>query len=186
MEFGRLKLHMIIGFRSFYLIYMYKRIFLISLSYLFLSCDCQIGVQGQVLSANTGKPIKGAKVEIIDRDLVSTTSVDGYFALGEMTGFCYSPTLRVTYKNHKPFEIELNSESDNRIFKVKEKSEYIDLDKPFYPNPENKKTSISSIPIEKYSRNFKIKNDSLFIYLDNNNSKREIDSIKKILVSRYQ
>jgi len=165
---------------------MNKRIILVILSYLVISCDCEIGIQGQVLSSNTGKPIKGAKVEIINRDLVSTTSLGGHFALGEMTGFCYLPTLRVTYENHKPFEIELNSDSDNRIFKVREESEYIDLDKPFYPNPENKKTSISSIPIEKYSRNFKIKNDSLFIYLDNNNSKREIDSIKKILVSRYQ
>jgi len=143
---------------------MNKRIILILISYLIISCDCEIGIQGQVLSSNTGKPIEDAKIEIIDKQLVSSTDQNGYFALGEMTGFCYSPRVRVTYKNHKPFELELNSNSDNRIFKVKEESEYIDLDKPYYPNSENKKTSISTIPIEKYSRNFKIKNDSVYIY----------------------
>ncbi|WP_298248427.1 hypothetical protein [uncultured Christiangramia sp.] len=165
---------------------MNKRIILVLISYLFIACDCEVGIQGQILSSNTGKPIEDARIEIIDKELVSSTDENGYFSLGEMTGFCYSPRVRVTYKNHKPFELELKLNSDNRIFKVKEESEYIDLDKPFYPNSENKKTSIGVIPIEKYSRNFKIQNDSVFIYLDKKDLKREIDSIKKILSSRFQ
>ncbi|WP_298248331.1 hypothetical protein [uncultured Christiangramia sp.] len=165
---------------------MYKRVILISILFLLFSCDCQIGIQGQILSANTNKPIHGAKIEMIDREIISFSNRDGFFGIGEMTGFCYNPKIRVTYKNYKPFEIELSSDLNETIFKIKEESEYIDLDKPYYPNPENKRTSIGAIPIENYSRNFKVINDSLFIYLDKENLNGEIDSIKQILSKRYQ
>lgn len=165
---------------------MHKRFILILLLYPFFSCDCQIGVQGQILSANTKKPIQGAKIEMIDREIISFSDKDGFFAIGEMTGFCYTPILRVTYEDYKPFEIELASDSNKRIFKIREESEDIDLEEPFHPNPENKRTFIRTIPIEIYSRNFKIINDSVFIYLDKKNLKGEIDSIKEILGKRFQ
>ncbi len=164
---------------------MYKKFILIPLIYFFLSCDCEIAIHGQVLSSNTGKPIQGAKIEMVDKELISSTDRDGYFTIGEMTGFCYSPTIRVTYENYKPFEIELISDSDKKIFKVREESEYIDLNVPYHPNPENERTTIEEIPIEIYSRNFEIQNDSVFIYLERKDLKREIDSIKKILSNRF-
>jgi hypothetical protein len=151
---------------------------LIVISLLLCSCDCWIQVNGKVISSENGKPIIGAKIEMVDKNLTSTSDQNGNFSIGEMTGFCYSPKVRITYDNHKPFEIEVESDSDFQKYKLKKESESIDFDKPFYPDPNNRNSYISSTWIEKYSGNFKIKSDSLIIYLDEKNLTKEIELIK--------
>ena len=157
---------------------------LIGISLLLSSCDCQILVKGKVISSETGKPINGAKIEMVGKNLNSTTDQNGNFRIGEMTGFCYSPKVKVTYKGHKPFEIELESDSDFQNYKLKKASESIDFDEPFYPDPTNKNSYIVATWIEKYSGNFKIKSDSLIIYLDENNLTKEIELAKRKLKNK--
>lgn len=161
-----------------------KFLALIGISLLLSSCDCQILVKGKVFSSKTGKPINGAKIEIVGKNLNSTTNQNGNFSIGEMTGFCYSPKIRVTYNGHKPFEIELESDSVFQNYKLKKQSESIDFDQPLYPDPKNRNTFILSTQIEKYSGDFEIKSDSLIIYLDEKNLTKEIELIKKKLKNK--
>lgn len=161
-----------------------KFLALIGIFLLLSSCDCWVVVNGKVISSLTGKPIIGAKIELIDRNITSNSDQNGNFSIEEMTGLCYNPKIRVTYKQYKPFEIELESDSDFRNYKVRNESEYVDFDEPFYPNPDNKKTFIVSTLIEKYSRDFEIKSDSLIIYLDENNPAKEIELMKQKLKNK--
>ena len=158
-----------------------KLLILIGISLLLSSCDCQIIVNGRIISSTTGKPISGAKIEMVDRDIFTKSDKNGYFSIGEMTGFCYSPEIKVSYNNHKPFQIELESESDYQNFKLKRESESVEFDEPVYPDPKNRNTFIISTWIEKYSQDFEIKSDSIIIYLDEKNLTKEIESIKEKL-----
>ena len=121
---------------------------------------------------------------MVDKNIISTSDENGNFSIGEMTGFCYSPKIRVTYKGYKPFEIELESDSDSQNYKLKKESESIDFDEPFYPDPKNQNTYILSTWIDKYSKDFEIKSDSLIIYLDEKNLTKEIESIKRKLKNK--
>lgn len=156
------------------------KLIIIGISVLLSSCDCWVAVNGKVISSVTGKPISNAKIEMLDRNIFAKSDKNGNFNIGEITGFCYSPKIRVTYANHKPFQIEIESDSDSRNFKVKRESKLVDLEEPIYLDSNNKNTFIKSTWIEKYSLNFEIKSDSIIIYLDEINSKQEIESINKV------
>ena len=157
---------------------------LIGISLLLYSCDCWIEVNGKVISSNTGKAISGAKVEMLGRNLNSTSDQNGKFSIGEMTGFCYDPKIKVTYDGHKPFIIELESESDFQSYKLKCESESVNFGEPFYPDPKNRNTYILSTWIDKYSKDFEIKSDSLIIYLNEDNLVKEIERIKEKLKNK--
>lgn len=146
------------------------------------SCDCSISVKGKVLSYETGEPISGAKIEMVGKDLTRTSDRYGNFGIGEMTGFCYSPKIRVTYEGYKPFEIELEADSDYQNYRLKRLSESIEFDQPIYPDSSNRSNFISSTWIETYSRNFEVKSDSLIIYLDEINLKKELELIERQLI----
>ncbi|RRQ48742.1 carboxypeptidase regulatory-like domain-containing protein [Maribacter algicola] len=161
-----------------------KFLILSGISLLLCSCDCWIQVNGQIISSEIGKPISGAKIEMVNKNLTSTSDKNGNFTIGEMTGFCYSPQVRITFDNHKPFEIELESDSGFQHNKLKKESESIDFDEPFYPDPDNLNSYISSTWIEKYSRNFEIKSDSLIIYMDEKNLTKEIELLKQKLKNK--
>jgi len=152
-----------------------KLIILTGILTFFTSCDCGIYINGKIISSVTGNPIKEAKIEMINKDLFAKSDANGIFRIGEMTGFCYSPKIRVSYNNHKPFIIELDSDKEFQVYKLKSESEYIEFDKPFYPNPNNHNTFITSALVEKYSQNFEIKSDSLIIYLDEHDLEKEIN-----------
>ncbi len=157
---------------------------LVGILLLLCSCDCQILVNGKIISSETGKPLNGAKIEMVGRDLISESDQNGIFKIGEMTGLCYDPKIKVTYEGHKPFIIELESESEFQNFKLKKESEFVEYEKPFYPNLNNKDNFVTGTWIEKYSGNFKIKSDSLLIYLDENNLTKEIELIKQELKNK--
>ena len=156
------------------------RNFFTSIAILFLlcSCDCQIIVSGKIISSETGKPINGAKIEMVGKNITSESNQNGLFEIGDMSRFCYDPKIKVTYKGHKPFLIELESESEFQNFKLKKQSEFIEYEEAFYPNPHNKNTFVTGTWVEKYSGNFKIKSDSLIIYLDENKLNKEMELIK--------
>ena len=158
-----------------------KLVILIGILFVLCSCECQINVNGKIISSETGKPIRGAKIKMIGRNLTSESDQNGIFIIGEMTGFCYDPKIKVTFRGHKPFIIELESESDFQNYKLKKDSEFVEYKEPFYPNPNNKNTFMSGTWIGKYSGEFKIKSDSLIIYLEENNLNEEIEWIKKQL-----
>ncbi|GAA3573511.1 hypothetical protein GCM10022395_23490 [Snuella lapsa] len=136
-------------------------------------------MKGKVISSINGKPISGAKIEMVDRNLNSTTDNSGNFRIGEITGRCYAPKIKVTYEGYKPFEIELESDSDYQNYKLKKESKSVDFEEPFYPDPNDRNTFISSTWIEKYSEDFEMKSDSLIIYLDEDNPAKEIELIKQ-------
>ena len=150
------------------------------ISILMFSCDCWVHLNGKIISSETGEPINGAKIELVDRNLNATSDLQGIFSIGEATGRCYSPKLKVTYKGYKPFLIELESDSDSQNYKLKKEKEFVDYEKPFYPNPKNKNTLIIGAWVDKYSKNFEIKSDSLIIYLDEINLMKEIELSKQL------
>ncbi len=142
------------------------------------SCDCSISIVGKVISSETGKPLSGAKIEMVGRKLVTTSNGEGDFTLEEFTGQCYTPKVRVTYDKYKTFEIEIEDEEDSRAYKLSRKFEYYDLDEPFYPDPNNPDTYVVSTSIEKYSTDFQIKSDTILIYLDPDNTDLKIQKLR--------
>lgn len=141
------------------------------------SCDCYVVVKGKILSSATGEPIEGAEISMIDQSLSVMSGTNGRFEIGKQTGFCFDPELATTKENYKPFVIELKSGTGASKYSVKNELEMVKLDKPFYPDSMNQNTFINSTWIDKYSRSFGIKGDSLIIYLDENNLDKELNKI---------
>jgi len=155
------------------------------LSVLLSSCDCYVRMEGKVLSSKTRSPLTNASIELIGRDVKSLTDENGTFNIREHTGYCYPVELEVKFEKFKPFRIIIENESDWRHYKVKSKSEFIEFDTPFYPNPQNKGTSANGTWIDKYSENFEIKSDSIIILLDEDNLEKEIKANQDKLKENY-
>lgn len=144
---------------------------------LFSSCDCNTVVKGRILSFSSRRPINGAKIEMIGKNVISNSDSNGFFRVRKFTGFCFSPKIKVTFDNYKPFEIELESESEYQNYKVNKESEFVDFENPVKSSDYH----IEGTWIEKYSSNFEVKSDSLIIYLDEDNLKKELDLIQNHL-----
>ncbi len=154
---------------------------IISISIGLSSCDCYVSVKGKILSSSTQKPIAGVTIKMIDRNIESTSNEEGLFLVEEQTGFCYDPHIEFTKKDYKPFLILITSGDDHTSYQVKSESESVNFDKPIYPDTQNQSTFVTGTWIENYSQNFKRSDDSLIIYLDENNIEAELNSIKKKL-----
>lgn len=152
---------------------------LVFLTFLLSSCDCVINVDGKVISSRTKLPIANASIVLIDRDITSTSDKNGNFNIGEHTGFCYPVELEIQIEKHKPFRILIENQSDGINYKVKSELEFIEYDSPFYPNPANRGTFIIGTSIDKFSKNFEVKSDSIIIYLDEDNLEKEIHAIQE-------
>lgn len=148
---------------------------------IFSSCDCLVAVNGKIISSKTGNPLQGAEIRMIEKGFKTQSDANGNFILKEATGFCYTPKIKVEYPNYKPFEIKIISDSKTKTYVVSKELISIDYKEPFYPNPLNKSTYFLSTWINKFSQNFKIKSDSLIIYLDEDNRDLEISAIKQKL-----
>ncbi len=142
------------------------------------SCDYHINIHGKILLYNSDIPVQGAKIELVNRNISVLSGATGDFNIGEHTGRSYNPVLRITKENYKPFEIELDHEDNSKVYKVKTESVYHHLDEPFYPNPNNEDTYLVNIPLEKYSQNFKLNNDTIIVHLEHSNIQNEIESLK--------
>ena len=155
---------------------------LITLFIVFLtSCDCYVQVEGQVLSSQTGKPISGALVTMLEKNEKVKTDAHGRFKIAKVTGFCFDAELEIKQPGYKPFQILLARSTDYNSYKVKSASKSVDFEQPVYPNPKNLNTFIQSTWIEKYSQSFKHSNDSLIVYLDEDNLEAELKQIQKKL-----
>jgi len=145
------------------------------------SCDCYVAVKGQVISSSTGKPIIGAEIEILDRNIKTSSSENGVFLIDEQTGFCYDPKIKITKIGYKPFLINIESNSNFTTYKVLSEKKSINFSEPIYKNPSNRRTFISSTWINSYSRNFAVKGDSLIIFLDIDDLEKEMQMIREKL-----
>lgn len=143
-----------------------KILIAITISTILVSCDCSIKVVGKVVSTETGIPIYGAKIEMLGRNLYSISDKNGNFSITEQTGFCYEPNLKVSFEDYKPFELKIFYNSNNTTYEVLKDTRSVNLSEPIYPDPKNEKTFITATLIEHNSKSFKIKSDSLIIYLD--------------------
>ena len=76
--------------------------------------------------------------------------------------------------------MEIDYESEETVYTLRRESEFINFDKPFYTDSTGKKFTVG-VEIEKYSRNFSLKSDSLFVYLDTVDVESEIEKIKQEL-----
>jgi len=142
-------------------------------------------VDGRLISSDTKLPIDNAKVKLVGRNIEGTSNEKGSFSIGEHTGFCYPVELQVSLEKHKPFRITIENESDEIIYKVESESYFIYYDEPFYPDTNHKGTYFISASIEKYSSNFTISDDSIIIYLEENNLEKEILEIKNSIRNIY-
>jgi len=157
---------------------MINRNLIIFLLFLTSSCDCLVTIKGKVISTSTGKPIAGAKVELMNQDQTIITDSLGNFTIVKHTGFCFDPIVNISKSEYKPFMIKIERKSNAIKYSITHDAESFDFEKPIYPDTTNKRVFIVASWIEKYSRNFQVKNDSLFIYLDDYNPEKEKEAIK--------
>lgn len=154
---------------------------LILLITIITSCDCYVSVKGQVFSNTNKKPIAGAKVELIGRNISTTTDKNGYFHIGEQTGLCFTPLLKITSENYKPFEMSFKSSNNNKSFELKSDAKVVNYAKPFYPDTTDKETFMIGTSIKIFSESFAFKGDSILFYLDTINPKKEIKDIQEYM-----
>jgi hypothetical protein len=138
-----------------------------------------MSVKGRVLTNTDKKPIAGAHIEMIERDVNAITDKNGFFQIEEQTGFCYEPALKITAEHYKPFEILFKHSEGIKSFHIKSEAEFIDYEKPLYPFPKNKNTVIYGTWIDMFSENFAIQGDTILVYLDISNNKTNIEKNNK-------
>ena len=144
-------------------------------------CDCYVAVKGKVFSSSTGKPVDGAIIKMVERNIEVTSNKNGQFLIDEQTGFCYDPKIEITKTGYKPFQLTIISDSETTSYQVKTESKSFDFENPFYPDSSRKDTFITSTWIDQFSHSFEVKGDSIIFYLDENNPKKEIELIKEEL-----
>lgn len=144
-------------------------------------CDCYVAVKGKVLSSSTGKPIDGAMIKMVERNIKTISNKKGQFLIDEQTGFCYDPEIEITMIGYKPFHLAINSDSETISYQIKTGSESFDFEKPIYPDSNRENTFVASAWINQFSHSFDVKGDSIIFYLDENNPEKEIELIKEEL-----
>ena len=165
---------------------MIKKRLLYFLPLIFLTaCDCFTVVKGRIISDETKLPIANATIELIDKNTIVKSDNNGQFKIEYVSGFCFDPKIRITSENYKPFEIKIHTTSHSKSYELKSESKSIDYEKPFYPNSAKDSGFMTGTWINNFSQNFSVCNDSLFIYLDDDNIKKEIESIQKTLKNNY-
>jgi len=149
----------------------------------FLSaCDYVTDLEGKIIDIETGKPISGATVNLLDGKDIQETNADGFFSVSFCPTRLTYPKVLITKKGYKPFEIEFDGSDKQKIYKVTTETKYVKLSKPFYFIPNDTSSYMVNVNIDKWSRNFSV-GDTLKIYLkpDNENLevKQELEKIKR-------
>lgn len=165
---------------------MFKKRLLYFLPLIFLTaCDCFTVVKGRIISDETKLPIANATIELIDKNTIVKSDNEGQFKIEYVSGFCFDPKIRITSNNYKPFEIKIRHSNHSKSYELKSESEFIDYEKPFYPNPSKDSGFMTGTWINIFSQNFSVSNDSVFICFDGDNIKKEIENIQKTLKDNY-
>jgi hypothetical protein len=148
-----------------------------------ISCDCHIQQKGRILSNIDGQPIVNARINLKNTNTVVKTDSIGYFDLEYVGGGnCPKPIYTISKEGYKDFEIAFDYSSSENIIKVKKGDKNYDLKgKFFYPDSTNLSTYFVDIQFEKYSKDFSIKNDSLILYMDLDNTNIDFTNYLKML-----
>ena len=138
-------------------------------------------IQGRIFTHEGHTPIAGATVEFVDNQEIVKSDSTGYFSISKPRSFLTDPHIRITNKNYKPFEVSIRQSKESKSYEVKSESYFIDYEKPFYPDSNNKNTFTIGTWIKKYSENFAVNSDSLLVYLDILDVNREIEGQKNAM-----
>lgn len=161
-----------------------RLIVLFLISAVLQSCDCVPRVKGIVISNSTKQPIEGASIVLVDQDESTLSNKNGFFEVSKHTGFCFDPQVRISKVNYKPFELTVSGSNESKSYKVASKQDFIEYDKPFYPDIDDKRTFTTGAWIDKYSQYFTISSDTILFYLDTLEVKDEVSIIQSKLKSK--
>lgn len=145
------------------------------------SCDCVPHVKGIVISNSTREPIEGASIVLVDQDESTLSDKNGFFEVSKHTGFCFDPQVRISKVNYKSFELTVSGSNESKSYKVTSKQDFIEYDKPFYPDINEKSTFTTGAWIDKYSQYFTVSSDTILFYLDTLDAKGEVSRIQSKL-----
>lgn len=148
------------------------------------ACDCHIVVNGRVISSSTGKPIQDAKINMLGRQVSSTSDETGYFVLEEVTGFCYDPKIEISSPGYKSFRMDIASGSETLSYEVNTETQAVDFEEPVLLDSTNDKTYVSFTWIDIYSQDFRVNGDTIIFYLEEDNFEKEIEKIKNKIKAR--
>lgn len=156
-----------------------KSIFLCTLLLPLQACTSfSVGILGRVFDKETGLPLVGTTINLLDGGDIKETDSNGFFKVFSETSPFQDPTILVTKDGYKPFQLRIERNNDETSFIVKSKSIYVDYEEPVYPNPNNRGTFITGTWIDKWSKEFKT-GDTLSIYLVREDIKAEVERNKK-------
>ena len=142
-------------------------------------------IQGRIFTHEGHTPIAGATIEFVDNQEIVKSDSTGYFSISKPRSFLTDPHIRITNKNYKPFEVSIRRSNESKCYEVKSESYFIDYEKPFYPDSSNRNTFMVGTWIGKYSENFAIISDSIIVYLDILDVKREIEVQKSAMTKAH-
>jgi len=163
---------------------MKKKIYLLSMLTLgltFYGCDYSIGLQGRVLSNETGEPISGALVTLKSVNITVATDSLGFFYLRQTGGGKLPQAIyQISKEGYKDFEIEFSSTTSGNVTIVKTGKKNYDLGgKFFYPDSTDLSTYLEVITFEKFSQDYMMKSDSVIFYMDIDNMDIEFANFLK-------
>ncbi|WP_116126630.1 hypothetical protein [Lewinella sp. IMCC34183] len=149
------------------------------------SCDCVISGEGYVYDAATRKPLVGATVKFLDTSESGRTDSTGFFDLYFVTGFCPDRVFQVAMPGYKPFELEVDGENDQTVYRVRTESYDVALDPPFRPDPEQPDSYIVSTSFDRFSGEFSVgKGGVISFYLERDDPAAELQEWKARMQSR--
>lgn len=122
---------------------------------------------------------------MVNRNIAITSDSEGKFSIGEHTGFCYDPVIEVSEAGYKTFRVLIKDDSEFSRYQVTSSLQDVSFDEPFYPDSADRRIYIVATSINQYSQDFKVKSDSLIVFLKEDNLEEEIESVKESLMKAY-
>jgi len=151
-----------------------------------VSCEYHASMSGKIMDKETGKPLSGATVNLLEGGDIMQTNADGYFEVFTRPRGSINPKIVVTKRSYKPFELEISRSSDKIFYSVKTETKWVEFDEPLYLIPKDTNSITNGIDIEKWSQSFTAGSDTLLIYLSKDDEKVEVAKIKKEMIKNWQ
>lgn len=124
-----------------------------------------VKILGRVFDKETGRPLVGTTVNLLDGSDIMKTDSEGFFEVFSETRPFQEPSILVTKDGYKPFQLRIDGNSEEISYIVMSESIFVDYEEPVYPDPNNRGTFITGTWINKWSKEFKT-GDTLSIYLE--------------------
>jgi hypothetical protein len=155
------------------------------LIYMFLlplqACTFSVGVSGRVYDKETGLPITGTTVNLLDGKDIKKTDNEGFFEVFSEAFPFQDPVILVTKEGYKPFQLTIRGRRNETSFIVTTESVFIYYEEPVYPDPYNRETFITGTSVDKWSKEFRT-GDTLRIYLAREDLKAEVEKTRKEVI----